>query len=233
MQILILPRFGAGTEMGDAFAVRNLVKSYGSQQILKSVSFSIAEKDFAVILGPSGCGKTTLLNILGGLDRPTSGEVTVAGMEIAGADEDELARLRLEKIGFVFQDHNLLLDLTVRENVALPMMLLGEIDQRQVDSLLDRFEIDHIANVTTNRISGGEAQRVAIARALANSPEMILADEPTGNLDETNSEIVVDAMWSAREKEGVTVVVVTHDKSTVRRACTTMRLAAGQIENMG
>ena len=148
--------------------VKDLVKKFnGRSAVLDGVSFSVAEGEFVMVFGKSGCGKTTLLNILGGLDRPTSGNVIIDGQDIVDLSEDDLAKLRLAKIGFVFQDYNLLMDLTVRENVALPLRFSRKKDGGRVDSLLDKFDITHIANETANKISGGEAQRAAIARAKA------------------------------------------------------------------
>ena len=193
--------------------VKDLVKKYDDRDpILDGVSFSVQEKEFVTIYGKSGCGKTTLLNILGGLDRPTSGSVEIQGTDIAGLGEDELARIRLKKIGFVFQDYNLMTDLTVRENVALPLRFSRRKSERLIDELLRRFEIEDIAEVTANKISGGEAQRVAIARALVNEPMIILADEPTGNRDFDNTEKVIETLRSIIEDFRTTVLLATHDR---------------------
>lgn len=207
--------------------VEGLVKRYdGRATILDGVSFSVDEGDFVTIYGKSGCGKTTLLNILGGLDRPTSGSVRIDGKDIVGLSEDELARLRLEKIGFVFQDYNLLLDLTVRDNIALPLRLSGEKDEGKVDSLLERFDIRHISEESARRISGGEAQRTAIARAVVNDPRVILADEPTGNLDDENTEKVVAMLETIRTENRTTIVLATHDEELAGHATKTLDLAA-------
>jgi len=194
--------------------VGNLVKRFnGRKAILNGVSFDVCSNEFVTISGRSGCGKTTLLNILGGLDRPTSGRVEIAGHDITGISENELAKFRLDNIGFVFQDFNLLLDLTVRENVALPLLFSGKRDGARVDELLRKFDIHQIGGEKANRISGGEAQRTAIARAMMNEPKIILADEPTGNLDEENSENVIRMFDIAREEYGTTIVLATHDKT--------------------
>lgn len=209
--------------------VRNLVKEYENRRrILNGVTFSIKEGEFVTIYGRSGSGKTTLLNILGGLDRPTSGDIQIAGESIVGLSEDDLARMRLSKIGFVFQDFNLLMDMTVRENVALPLRFSGNGDLKKVDDLLEKFEIKHIASVIANKISGGEAQRAAIARALMNRPKIILADEPTGNLDLENTENVIKTFQLARKDFGTTVVLATHDIELAAHSSSKIMLADGR-----
>jgi putative ABC transport system ATP-binding protein len=209
--------------------VDRLVKEYNSRQpVLDGISFSIEEGEFVTVYGRSGSGKTTLLNILGGLDRPTSGEVVIDGQNIVGLSEDELAAIRLRKIGFVFQDFNLLMDLTVRDNVALPLRLAGQRNNSKVNDLLQKFEIDRIADVTANRISGGEAQRTAIARALMNDPKIILADEPTGNLDSENTKNVIDTFRVAINDYGATVVLATHDIELADYSSLKIMLAEGK-----
>ena len=209
--------------------VKNLVKKYdGRDPILDGISFSVEENEFVTIYGKSGCGKTTLLNILGGLDRPTSGEVEIRGTDIVGLGEDELARIRLKEIGFVFQDYNLMTDLTVRENVALPLKFSRKRGGGRIDELLRRFEIQEIADVTANKISGGEAQRTAIARALMNEPRIILADEPTGNLDSENTRKVIETLCSVIKDFGTTVVLATHDKEIASRSSRSIRIVEGK-----
>jgi putative ABC transport system ATP-binding protein len=209
--------------------VMDLVKRFnGRSAVLDGVSFSVAEGGFVMIFGKSGCGKTTLLNILGGLDRPTSGNVVVDGQDIVDLSEDDLAKLRLAKIGFVFQDYNLLMDLTVRENVALPLRFSKKKDGGRVDKLLDKFDIKHIERETANKISGGEAQRAAIARAMMNEPRIILADEPTGNLDAENTENVMDMFDRVRGEFGTTIVLATHDRELARHATSRVQLDAGK-----
>ena len=199
--------------------VKDLVKKYNERKaVLDGVSFSVNESDFVMIYGKSGCGKTTLLNILGGLDRPTSGFVAVDGESIADLSEDALANIRLEKIGFVFQDFNLLMDLTVRENIALPLRFSGNRDGGRVKAMLEKFDIEHIANEMANKISGGEAQRAAIARAMMNEPKIILADEPTGNLDAENTANVMEMFGLVRNDFGTTIVLATHDKDLASHA---------------
>ena len=205
--------------------VKDLVKRYNNRTpVLDGISFDVSEGEFVIVYGKSGCGKTTLLNILGGLDRPTSGDVTIDGQNIIGLAEDELARIRLQKIGFVFQDYNLLGDLTIRENVALPLKFSKKPDKGRVDALLAKFDITQIANETANKVSGGEAQRASIARAMMNDPKIILADEPTGNLDLDNTERVISAFEIARKDFGSTVVLATHDNELGKRATTRIYL---------
>lgn len=168
--------------MGAFVVVRDLVEKYDEKTaVLTGINFSIRTGDFIAVLGRSGCGKTTLLNILGGLDRPTSGVVEIEGESIVEMDENELATLRLQKVGFVFQDCILLNNLTARENIELHMKLSAKRDRNQVDRLQETYGTSHISNETPNKISGGEAQRTAIARAVMNEPSIILAVEPTGN----------------------------------------------------
>ncbi len=214
--------------------VKDLVKKYDHRDpVLNGVSFAISEKEFVTISGKSGCGKTTLLNIIGGLDRPTSGSVVLDGIEIEALSENELAKLRLKTIGFVFQDYNLLPELSVLENVSLPLGLAGKKNGERAERLIEKFGLGSIARETANRLSGGEAQRAAIARAMANEPRIILADEPTGNLDEENSENVIDTFEIARKDFGTTIVLATHDPELARFATKKIRLISGRVEEKG
>jgi len=216
---------------GPVIEVERLVKKYdGRAAVLDDVSFSVDKAEFVSVYGKSGCGKTTLLNILGGLDRPTSGSVKIDGLELAGMSEDSLAALRLGKVGFVFQDFNLLDDLTVRDNIALPLRISGRSDGGRVDSLLSKFDLKHLADEPARRISGGEAQRTAIARAMTNNPKIILADEPTGNLDSENTEIVVRMLQTARSDFGTTVVLATHDTRLARHPSKRIALEGGRVD---
>jgi len=209
--------------------VRDIVKKYDRRTaVLDGVSFSVNKGEFLIIHGKSGCGKTTLLNIIGGLDRPSSGFVAIDGENLGRLSEDRLARFRLENVGFVFQDFNLLADLTVRENVALPLRFSKRKDDGRVDYLLDKFDIRPIANETTNKISGGEAQRVAIARAMMNEPRIILADEPTGNLDTENTENVMEMIGLIRRDFGATIILATHDKDLAYYATAKVFLEKGK-----
>ena len=208
--------------------VKSLVKKYnGRSAVLDGITFSIDEGEFVMVCGKSGCGKTTLLNILGGLDRPTSGSIAIDGESLGELSEDQLAKMRLEKIGFVFQDFNLLTDLTVKENIALPLQFSRKKDNDRVNALLDKFDIRHIEKETANKISGGEAQRVAIARAMMNEPRIILADEPTGNLDAENTVNVMEMFGIVRKDFGATIVLATHDMDLSRHATARIFLENG------
>lgn len=211
--------------------VVDLVKKYdGRSTVLDGVSFSVVAGEFVTVYGKSGCGKTTLLNILGGLDRPTAGSVRIDGQDLAPMTEDALAEMRLEKIGFVFQDFNLLLDMTVRDNVALPLRFSKKQDEGRVDALLDKFDIEHIAEEPANTISGGEAQRTAIARAMMNDPKILLADEPTGNLDDENAANVLAMFERVREDFHATIVMATHRPNLQKAALRAFKLANGKLE---
>lgn len=215
---------------GHIIEVESLVKKYdGRSAVLDGISFSVDEQEFVTIHGKSGCGKTTLLNILGGLDRPTGGRVTIDGEDIVEMSENDLARLRLQKIGFVFQEYNLLMDLTIKENVRLPLRFSGRKDGGRTDRLLETFDIKHIAGITANKVSGGEAQRAAIARALMNEPKVLLADEPTGNLDEENTKRVLDMFELARRDFKSTIVLATHDADVASRASRHIHIKDGKV----
>lgn len=199
---------------------KNIVKIYGelggegSTTALKGVNLSINKGEFIAIMGPSGSGKTTLLNVLSGIDKPTSGEVTIAGEEISEIAGDKLALFRRKQLGFVFQEFNLLDSLTVKENIILPMVLekktVTEMDVR-VQNLASLFEIESILNKYPYNISGGQQQRTAVSRALVNEPSIILADEPTGNLDSKSSAIIMECFEKIVDELSTTVLFVTHD----------------------
>ena len=180
--------------------------------ILHPLTMTIPRGQFIAIAGPSGSGKSTLLGLIAGLDAPTSGEVIVDGVNITRLGEDELARLRGEKIGFVFQFFHLIPSLTAYENVAVPMEIAGVADPRaRAQELLEEVGLTGRAHHYPSQLSGGEQQRVALARALANDPPIVLADEPTGNLDSTNGRHIMDLLHQINHARGTTVVLVTHD----------------------
>lgn len=217
--------------MHDVIVVRDLVKTFSDRvEVLDGLTFSIGAGDFVAVYGKSGCGKTTLLNILGGLDSPTSGSVSIDGENVADMSEDELAHLRLSKIGFVFQDYNLIQDLTVRENLELPLKFSKRGNGNHISNLLSKFGIEHIADESAKKISGGEAQRTAIARAMVNEPRILIADEPTGNLDKENAENVMEMFRVACKDFGTTIVLATHDTGIADRASHRMHLEHGKIE---
>ncbi len=195
--------------------VNTLVKSYGTRRVLDAISFQVSGGERLALTGPSGSGKSTLLNCLGGVDRPDSGTVVVDDQRIDTADSDGLARARREKIGTVFQFFHLLPTLSARENVELPLQLLGvrAAERRdRVDAFLERVGLLPRADALPSQLSGGEQQRVAIARALAHRPRLILADEPTGNLDSANGAIVLTLLRELTDETGTALVLVTHSE---------------------
>jgi len=203
---------------GNVIELRDLVKTYHvgetAVRALRGVSYAIATGDFLAIMGPSGSGKSSLMNILGCLDRPTSGEYFLDGEEVSTFDKNKLARIRNTKIGFVFQSFNLLSRTTALENTELPLLYStangGDMTERALAALA-AVGLKDRAHHKTNQLSGGEQQRVAIARALLNNPTLILADEPTGNLDSTTSSEVMNIFKSLNEDKGMTIVMVTHE----------------------
>ena len=205
-------------------------KSYdGRSDVLRGVSLAVDAGDAVLVYGPNGSGKTTLLSILGGLDVPTRGSVVLGGREIARLKESELSRVRLREVGFVFQTHNLIDDLTVEENIALPLRLARKPSDPRVPELLAAFDLGRLAMRRPNEISVGEAQRVAVARALANGPKILLADEPTAALDATGTAAVVEAFELARTSFGAALVVATHDPDVAGIAPTRYRLDDGAL----
>ncbi len=199
---------------------------------LRRVDLAVSPGEFVLVTGPSGCGKTTLLNLLGGLDRPTRGEVWVKGVAYSQLDESGLALLRRREIGFVFQFFNLLADLTAEENIGLPMRMIGlarkEIAARTAE-LLEAVGMTARARHTPFEMSGGEQQRVAVARALANRPAIVLADEPTGNLDSRNGAEIMELFRRFNRERKQTFVVVSHDPGFARYADRVVRMSDGEI----
>jgi putative ABC transport system ATP-binding protein len=214
----------------------DLVKRYplraGSVEALRGVSLSVAKGEFLAIMGTSGSGKTTMLHILGGLDRPTSGEVIIDGINISRLDDEHATLTRREKTGFVFQFFNLIPLLNVAENVALPFLIAGDAlaDNRdRVDELLELVGLSDKAGLRPDQLSAGEQQRVALARALAPSPAILLADEPTGNLDYTTGSEILDLLWDSSERLGQTIVLVTHDARAAAYADRVLVVRDGEI----
>ena len=200
---------------------------------LHGIDLEILRGDFAVLVGPSGSGKTTLLNLIGGLDSPSSGRIMVAGTDIGRLTKAELSRLRLERIGFVFQEFNLIPVLSAIENVEFIMLLQGRSDaerRQRSTALLTELGLEGLEDRRPNELSGGQQQRVAVARALAAEPVIILPDEPTANLDSKAGAALMDLMRRINEERGATFVFSTHDPMVVERARRVIRLRDGQIE---
>jgi putative ABC transport system ATP-binding protein len=213
--------------------LENVSKEYVSGrrsiQALRDITMTIFRGEWVTLLGPSGCGKSTLLNLLGGIDRPTTGQVIINGSVISSRSEEQLARWRGTTVGIIFQFFQLMPTLTALENVVLPMDLAGRgRDRKLAAALLERVGIGHLAAHLPSELSGGEQQRVAIARALANDPPLILADEPTGNLDSETGRLVLllfDELW----KQGKTIIMVTHDRSNAEYGSRVIELRDGAI----
>jgi putative ABC transport system ATP-binding protein len=209
-------------------AIESLTKKYGSLCAVDGLSFSIAPGEWVALMGPSGSGKTTLINILGGLDTLTSGRVIVDGVDLAKLSESDLVRYRAEKVGFVFQQFHLVPYLTALENVMLAQYFHSVTDEQQASDALQRVGLGDRRTHLTAQLSGGEQQRVAIARALINEPQLILADEPTGNLDEVNEAIVLQ-IFRELHNAGHTILMVTHDPDIARQADRRIELAHGRL----
>ena len=198
--------------------------------VLKDITFTLEDGGFLAIVGPSGSGKTTLLGLLAGLDRPASGRVWLDGNDLSGLDENARARLRAEKVGFVFQSFQLIPTLTARENVQVPMELREESGAEvRAEELLRRVGLGDRLDHYPAQLSGGEQQRVALARAFATRPRILFADEPTGNLDGKTGHTIVDLMLELNREFGTTLVLVTHDLNLAKLARRTIRLADGQV----
>ena len=215
-----------------ALQVSHVSKHYADREILREVSFDLSAGERVALLGPSGSGKTTLLNCIGGVDKPDAGRVCIAGHELTTLDSDGLAKLRRQHIGTVFQFFHLLTTLTAAENVELPLQLLGistsEREQR-VRELLQRVGVAHRADARPAELSGGEMQRVAIARAVVHRPALILADEPTGNLDSSTGAVVLDLLASVVVESNAALLMVTHSEEAARRCTRVLRMKDGAL----
>jgi putative ABC transport system ATP-binding protein len=200
---------------------------------LDKVSFGVKPNELVVLLGSSGAGKTTILNLIAGLEKPTSGEVRVLGLDIESSDESALSAFRCANVGFIFQSYNLVSTLTARENVELMMELAGWSDASRNENLtgqlVDQVGLADRADHLPSQLSGGEQQRVAIARALANDPALILADEPTGNLDTATGSDIVALLQGLKTDRGKTVIITTHDERIVQKADTVYRIEKGKL----
>jgi len=215
--------------------MHDLSKVYRTSDVettaLSHVNFEVEPGEFIAVMGPSGCGKSTLLNVLGMLDSPDEGSYEFAGENVAGYSENRLATIRKQNIGFIFQSFNLVDELTVAENVSLPLLYqrvpASERDER-VQAVLERVGIAHRADHRPQQLSGGQQQRVAVARAVVTSPKLILADEPTGNLDTANGEEVLELL-NQLNRDGTTVIMVTHDQSHADHASRVVNMLDGRI----
>ncbi len=214
--------------------VENLSKIYGSGEgevrALDGVSFSVEKGQFLAIIGPSGSGKSTLLHILGGVDRPTSGKVYLEDQDVFAQDEDHLAVFRRRQVGLIYQFYNLIPVLNVTENITLPVLLDGrKVDQNRLEELIRELNLTGREKHLPNQLSGGQQQRVSIGRALMNAPALLLADEPTGNLDSQNSQEIVSLLKKANRQYGQTLIVITHDESIALQADRIISLEDGRI----
>jgi len=215
-------------------SVTNLTKTYksgeGELTVLKDVDFIVKTGEIVSIVGPSGSGKTTLLGLCAGLDKSTDGNVTLCGANLGGLSEDEMARLRNEKVGFVFQNFQLLPTLTALENVMIPLELLKREDAYKTASdLLDRVGLKDRMHHYPTQLSGGEQQRVSIARAFSNAPQILFADEPTGNLDEATGQKIEALLFDLNKEQNTTLILVTHDLELAQRTQRIIKLKGGQI----
>jgi len=222
--------------MADLIELKGVNKTYGGAvpvTVLHGIDLTLAAGEFAALIGQSGSGKSTLLNLIGALDRPTAGEIRIAGSDLGRMDDDQLARFRNQALGFIFQFHYLLPEFTVLENVLIPYWMGGGRDKVQVPAyareLLARVGVGDQVDKKATALSGGQQQRVAIARSLINRPQLILADEPTGNLDTASSEAVFQLLQEINRELGTTFIIVTHDRLIAARCRRVMEIVDGRI----
>ena len=214
--------------------VEHLSKIYGQGEnevrALDDVSFCVEKGQFVAIIGPSGSGKSTLLHILGGVDRPTSGKVYLEGQDVFAQNEEQLAIFRRRQVGLIYQFYNLIPVLDVTENITLPVLLDGrKINGERLEKLLETLNLTDRAHHLPNQLSGGQQQRVSIGRALMNAPAVVLADEPTGNLDSKNSQEIVELLKKSNREYGQTLIVITHDESIALQADRILAIEDGRI----
>ena len=220
--------------MMEILKIENLTKVYGSGEnevrALDGVSFSVEKGEFLAIIGPSGSGKSTLLHILGGVDRPTSGKVWLDGQDVYAQDEEQLAIFRRRQVGLIYQFYNLIPVLNVVENMTLPVLLDGrKVNEERLNELVETLGLSGRKNNLPNQLSGGQQQRVSIGRALMNAPAVVLADEPTGNLDSHNSQEIVELLRQSNVKYKQTLIVITHDESIALQADRIIAIEDGRI----
>ena len=218
--------------------VENLTKIYGKGEnevrALDGVSFSVNKGEFIAVIGPSGSGKSTMLHILGGVDRPTSGRVLMDGKDVYAQNEEQLAIFRRRQVGLIYQFYNLIPVLNVTENITLPVLMDGQrVNRDRLNELITTLGLTGRENHLPNQLSGGQQQRVSIGRALMNAPAVVLADEPTGNLDSKNSKEIVDLLKISNEKYGQTLIVITHDESIALQADRIISIDDGKITRDG
>lgn len=214
--------------------LEGLCKTYGENNVLKNIDLKINKGEFLMITGTSGCGKTSLMNILGLMDTKTSGKYYFNGEDIDTIDEVQKSKIRNTLFGFVFQSFNLINDFTVIENIEMPMGIYGinkSERKERVDTLLKKFDISDKGQSLTSQLSGGQKQRVAIARAISNNPSVIFADEPTGNLDENNTQTVLN-IFRKLNQDGITIVMITHDRELLKYADRVVELDYGKIKEV-
>jgi ABC-type lipoprotein export system ATPase subunit len=217
---------------GTILSGTNLSKQYGNLEVVKNVSLSMNAGEFVCLTGKSGCGKTTLLSMLSGLERPSAGEIKLNGTDITSSTEDELALFRRERVGFIFQSFNLIPTLSAWENVALPLFpirMSGDERRERATELLEKMDLGHRMDHRPSALSGGEKQRVAIARALVNHPKVLFADEPTGNLDSSTGDAIMEILTKLHNKEGVAILMVTHDEGLAKTTQRTIRMCDGEV----
>lgn len=218
----------------EVLRVENLCKTYGSGQnmvkALDGVSFSVAQGEFVAIIGPSGSGKSTLLHILGGVDEPTSGKVWMNGADVYAQEDEKLAIFRRRQVGLIYQFYNLIPVLNVVENMTLPVLLDGrEVSDQRLQELVGTLGLHGRESHLPNELSGGQQQRVSIGRALMNAPAVVLADEPTGNLDSKNSQEIISLLKKSNEKYNQTLIIITHDEQIALQAHRIITIEDGQI----
>ena len=214
--------------------VENLTKIYGKGEnevrALDGVSFSVRKGEFVAIIGPSGSGKSTLLHILGGVDMPTSGKVFLDGSDVYAQNDEQLAIFRRRQVGLIYQFYNLIPVLNVTENITLPVLMDGQkVNKERLAELLATLKLEGRENHLPNQLSGGQQQRVSIGRALMNAPAVVLADEPTGNLDSKNSQEIVELLKTSNKKYGQTLIVITHDENIALQADRVLAIEDGKI----
>ena len=214
--------------------IQHLSKVYGQGEnqvrAVDDISFTVEKGEFLAIIGPSGSGKSTLLHILGGVDRPTSGKVLVDGQDVYAQNEDQLAIFRRRQVGLIYQFYNLIPVLNVVENMTLPVLMDGrQVNQERLEELLDVLGLRGREKHLPNQLSGGQQQRVSIGRALMNAPAVVLADEPTGNLDSKNSQEIVELLKMSNKKYGQTLVIITHDENIALQAHRVIAIEDGRI----